>query len=96
MDTKFYLVAKMTAAENMTSELLARLKGMVRISRGEDGCVFYDLHVAQEDSNSFCFIECWQNKEHWDDHMTTPHVKALITDEERLTKGIDISLLHRL
>lgn len=96
MDTKLYLVAKLVAAENMTDELLSRLTEMVRLSRVEDGSVFYDLHVDHENANIFTFIECWQSRAHWDLHMTTPHVKALLADEGRLTKGIDLSLLHRI
>ncbi len=96
MDSRFYLVAKMTAAENLSAELLARLKEMVKLSRDEEGCVFYDLHVDLSDSDCFCFVECWQSREHWDAHMTTAHVKALLADEKRLTKGIDISLLRRI
>jgi len=94
MDDKvFHLVARMTAAPNKYEELRERLLEMVKLTSKESSMITYDLFEDLEDTNSFCFIESWKNKEAWNLHMEMPHVKALIADQYDLTSGINITFL---
>jgi quinol monooxygenase YgiN len=53
--------------------------------------------VDREDDNRFVFVETWADVAAWDVHMDTPHVRALVTDSQRLaTNGIQLVKLRRL
>ena len=91
------LVATFQARPETREELAHRLQEMVPLTRNEPGCLSYDLHVDREDDNRFVFVETWADVAAWDVHMDTPHVRALVTDSQRLaTNGIHLVKLRRL
>ena len=87
------LVATFRGTPQTGYELARRLREMVGLTRSEIGCVRYDLHLDRDDENTFVFIETWATKADWDEHMTTPHVKALLRDAPSLTRS-GAELLH--
>lgn len=79
------LVATFDARPGGVRQLAERLTEMVAMTRGEPGCVRYDLHVDREDDNRFVFVETWASQESWERHMDTPHVRALLSELPQLT-----------
>lgn len=92
--TELVLVATFDARPNGARELAERLTDMVALSRGEPGCLRYDLHVDREHDNRFVFVETWASPESWERHMDTPHVRALLSRLPDLT--LDGVRLQRL
>jgi quinol monooxygenase YgiN len=58
-------------------ELRKALSDVVAPTRREEGCLFYDLHVAEGDSGRFLFHESWATQAHHAAHDQTPHIQAL-------------------
>lgn len=59
------------------AELREALTGLLAPTRQEDGCIFYDLHVAADDPSKLLFHESWASDEHHKAHDRTPHIQAL-------------------
>ncbi|MBC8013576.1 MAG: antibiotic biosynthesis monooxygenase [Methyloceanibacter sp.] len=43
-------------------------------TRGEKGCVNYDLHVSPDDPGLLVFHENWVSKTDLDAHLASPHI----------------------
>lgn len=60
----------------------AELEKLIPITRAEEGCIRYDLHRDNEDSNHFLFYETWVSRELWQKHMAAPHLTAYMKATE--------------
>ncbi len=60
------------------------LEGFVAPTRGEKGCINYDLHQSIDDPALFLFYENWESREDLERHLETAH--ALRFDER--TEGM--------
>jgi quinol monooxygenase YgiN len=45
-------------------------------TRGEKGCLNYDLHVSPDDPGLLVFRENWGSKADLDAHLASPHIDA--------------------
>ena len=72
------VVATITAREG--SEVLVReaLEKIVPLSRAEDGCIRYDLHVDLGNHASFIMLEAWRDQATLTAHEATPHFQELV------------------
>lgn len=70
------IVARIVASPGAADKLEAEMKLLVEATRKEPGCLLYDLHRGTEDPNIFVFVEAWETKAHWQDHMAGEAVKA--------------------
>jgi quinol monooxygenase YgiN len=53
------------------------LTSLVEITRGEKGCINYDLHRGKEDPSEFMFYENWETMQTLEDHWAAPHLVRL-------------------
>jgi len=72
---KLTIVAHITAKVDKTDLVKAELEKLIAPTRAEDGCINYDLHQDQNKSNLFLFFENWTDREAWEAHMETSHIK---------------------
>ncbi len=66
--------------------------GLLEPTRNEKGCIDYILHTDPEDNSRFMFYENWENKELWNLHLGSPHIKAFgekISD--KLAEPLDLT-----
>jgi quinol monooxygenase YgiN len=70
------IVANIQARADRIELVKAELQKFVRITRGEDGCIQYDLHQDNEDPAHFMLCENWESRELWQTHMNAPHLAA--------------------
>lgn len=70
------LVAQIKAKPGKEAELRQVLTGLVPPTRQEEGCLNYDLHVANDDPGFFTLYENWQTVPLWKRHMESPHLEA--------------------
>ena len=78
MDAKpIIMTVGFQARPGKESELREALTGVLAPTRHEDGCLFYDLHVAADDQSKFLFHESWASDAHHDAHDRTPHIQEL-------------------
>ena len=74
--SKFTVVASIRARADRIPQVQAELEKLVSITRGEEGCLQYDLHQDLEDPTHFLFYENWETREHWEAHTKAPHLVA--------------------
>jgi quinol monooxygenase YgiN len=78
------VVATFQAKPGKEAELKKALIGLLAPTRGEAGCINYDLHASPEDPAKFLFHENWASKAHLDTHLQSPHIKALLPRVDEL------------
>lgn len=85
------VVAEFHAKPDKQDELRRELLALIEPTRGEKGCVQYDLHEEQGRPGHFLFYENWTSRAELDAHAQTPHltrlfaiVGDLVTEEPRI------------
>lgn len=73
---KLTIVASIHAEPDRVDLVKGELEKLVPITRGEEGCLQYDLHRNNEDPTHFLFYENWETRDHWQAHMNAPHLAA--------------------
>ena len=74
------LIVKPGKEEQVRQELLK----LIEPTRGEEGCLQYDLHVTTDEPGRFFFYENWTSRDHLDRHLQTPHLQALAAKADDL------------
>ena len=64
-------IAKEGCADKMKELLIA----MVAPSKIEEGCIFYDIFVYDNNPNKFMAVESWADEKSLDGHKATAHYK---------------------
>lgn len=70
------IVARIQAAPGAADGLAVAMKRLVEDTRKEPGCLRYDLHRGTEHPDVFVFVEEWQSKRLWEDHMNGEAINA--------------------
>jgi quinol monooxygenase YgiN len=78
------LIAELVAKPSQADALRAALQAMLAPSRGEPGCLQYDLHEDRDREGHFMFFERWTDAAALDAHTKTPHYLALGNQVEPL------------
>ena len=81
------VIARMTAKPGKEADLRSALEALVPITVQEDGCVNYDLHVAQDDPATFFFYENWESGGKLDAHLGAQHLVDFASKLEDLLDG---------
>jgi len=84
-------LALFRAKRGQSETLGATLTSLVEPTRGEAGCVSYDLHHSLDDANSWFVYENWRSSEDLDAHMQTAHIQSFLKLAPSLVEG-DIDL----
>lgn len=69
------IVASITAEPDKIDLVKSELEKLIATTRGEKGCVQYDLHQNNENPAHFLFFENWESRELWQDHMANKHLQ---------------------
>jgi quinol monooxygenase YgiN len=77
-ETKLTVIATFTARPGKEADLRALLLALLTPTRGETGCLNYDLHNAPDNPAKFLFHENWASQAHLDAHLKTPHISAAL------------------
>lgn len=71
------LTAMVKAKPDQVEAVKDALMSLVEPTRKEPGCLCYNLHQSKADPTQFMFYEQWANKDAFDAHGQTPHMKVL-------------------
>ncbi len=72
-------IAKKDSIEKMKELLFA----MVKPSKAEDGCIFYDIFQYENQREKFMAVETWRDEKALDGHKTTAHYKIYKSNYEQ-------------
>ena len=70
------LVVHILVKEEFREEIKTELLKLVGPTRGEEGCVAYDLHQDNDNPNLFLFYEKWVNQDFLTKHSQSEHIAA--------------------
>ena len=76
------IIARIEAVPDKTQLVKEALMKLLNPTRKETGCLQYDLHQDTEHPEVFVFVENWQSRTLWQDHMNNDHLKAYIKATE--------------
>jgi quinol monooxygenase YgiN len=77
--TNLDVVAVITAKPGSEAIVEEALKALVIGSRGDHGCLSYDLFASESTPGTFVTIEKWESQEDIDAHMAGPHIAEVVT-----------------
>ncbi|MBW4579525.1 MAG: antibiotic biosynthesis monooxygenase [Tildeniella nuda ZEHNDER 1965/U140] len=77
------IVAKIEAKPGSEDQVYQELRNLIAPTQAESGCLNYDLHRSIENPALFVFYENWTNRELWEAHMQSVHIKGF----EQKTEG---------
>jgi quinol monooxygenase YgiN len=80
------VIARAVAREGKAAELKALLSGMVKPTRAEAGCQFYELYESNL-PGLFYFNELWQSDEHLAAHAGSNHFVEIFGEARDLMQG---------
>jgi quinol monooxygenase YgiN len=69
------VVATITAKPGSESIVREALSELVTGTRGESGCLAYELFQSAADPTVFITVETWQGQADLDAHLKTPHLQ---------------------
>ncbi len=72
------VVATLKARPEKTGELRALLTGLIARTRGEGGCLSYELLQNRENPAEFTFVEEWTDDAALDAHFETDHIREAL------------------
>ncbi|MFZ4115508.1 MAG: putative quinol monooxygenase [Chthoniobacterales bacterium] len=84
MNKKYTVVAAFQARSGKEAALREALVKLLVPTRGEEGCLNYDLHESLEAPGKFLFYENWSSPEAHQKHMDSVHIKELAERLEEL------------
>ena len=90
-----YLIAEIHPNPEKLETLLSEFQTLVRKTRAEDGCVFYDL-VQEEGSDGWLMVEKWESREHWEAHDQSDHVKRIQGQPELFAKDTNLRFMTEI
>ncbi len=87
------IVANITAKDDRIDLVRTELEKLIAITRGEKGCLQYDLHQDNDNPAHFMFYENWTSRELWQAHMNAGHLQ----DYKAATDGaVEAFTLHEM
>ncbi|SIS04590.1 putative quinol monooxygenase [Williamsia sterculiae] len=83
--SELHVVATLTAKPGTETDVAAALRTLATATRGESGCIAYDLFESASASGTFVTVERWKDQSDLDAHMKSPHVtEALASQSDNL------------
>jgi quinol monooxygenase YgiN len=90
------VIARAAAREGKGEELKAVLRRLIRPTRAEKGCRYYELFASNQPGR-FYFHELWESKADLDAHAASSHFKELIGKaQELLSEPLEVNLLQEI
>ena len=90
MTKKLTIVGIIEVKDNQTEFVKENLFKLIEITKKEDGCLQYDLHQDNNNTNLFLLFENWQNKELWQKHMNNQPIKDFLKVTEGSVANITV------
>lgn len=72
------VVAVLVAKAGQEDVLRAALTDLVAPTRGEEGCLSYELYESGSAPGTFVTVESWRSQDDLDAHLQTPHVQTAL------------------
>lgn len=81
------VIATIPAQADAADQVRAALQELATATRGEEGCISYDLFESGAATGTFVTIETWRSQDDLDAHLASPHVAAAFAAAGPLLSG---------
>lgn len=78
------VVAHLRARSDKVEETKEALISLIEPTRGETGCVVYELMQNDDDPTDFTFVEEWSGNDELNAHLETEHIQRVVARAEEL------------
>jgi quinol monooxygenase YgiN len=90
------VIARAVAREGKSEELKALFHGLLKPTRAEAGCKFYEV-VESNQPGLFYFNELWESHAHLDAHVASSHFIEIFGKSKALVTGpLEVNLLKSI
>lgn len=97
MSEEITVVAFVKAKPGAEQQVAAAMKACVAPTLKEEANLSYVPQQDQDDPQTFVFVERWASRESLNEHMETPHFKALIASiQDLLAAPVAVHVLKPL
>ena len=79
------IIARPTVDPNRIDEIKLAMLELVEATLKEDGCIRYELHQDNHEPNKLVFVEIWESRDLWQQHMDGDAIKRF---NKRIAGGI--------
>ncbi|GAA3212264.1 putative quinol monooxygenase [Nonomuraea helvata] len=70
-----FVIAEFLAAPGQHDRLRTALEALIEPTLDEPGCLAYQAYADPNDPASMVIVERWENRQAFDEHFTTPHLR---------------------
>ena len=92
-ENKVTVLARIEAKPGMADTVKQEIMALVGPTRGETGCINYDLHQSRNDHCLFMLYENWKSVRDLETHLEMPYLKAFREKADQLlATPLDITL----
>ncbi len=71
-------------------EFIERMHALAKVTRQEQGCLAYELHLVSEDHQTLFLYEAWESKRDLLRHINSEHMKAHLTQVQPWFDSIEM------
>ncbi|WP_020591566.1 putative quinol monooxygenase [Kiloniella laminariae] len=93
---KLTIIANIQVKPGKLDLVLSEMEKLIPITRAEKGCLQYDLHQDNDNPCHFVFVENWESRAFWQDHMQAPHLEAFIAATEGAIENLNINEMTQI
>jgi quinol monooxygenase YgiN len=90
MSKNLTIIAHIKADKQKVEFLKDELIKLIEPTLKEKGCIRYELNQDNENEDLFIFVESWQTRELWQDHMQSDHIKVFIDSTKDALLSLDV------
>lgn len=96
MNTPLTIVARIEVQKGSMELVKSELLKLVPVTREEVGCIQYDLHQDTDKPEVFIFYENWENRELWQQHMNSDHIRAYLAATDGAVESFTLNEMIRV
>jgi len=79
------IIARCVVEPGRLNEVTAAMRELAKRTLQEDGCIRYELHQDNDQANRFTFVELWETRALWQQHMAGPAIRKF---NENISGGV--------
>jgi len=73
------------------------LKGMIELTRQEEGCLNHNMYQDEVDSSILVIIEQWKNRDSFEDHLLSRHFDNVFSKVMKMKSiEVEMNIMHRI
>ncbi|MEZ8099053.1 putative quinol monooxygenase [Vibrio bivalvicida] len=91
--TKLTIIANIIAKDGQVEFVKSGLIKLIDKTRGEQGCINYDLHQDNQNPAHFVFHENWESEAALNAHLASEHIASYVAAVEG---AVDTFTLNRM